>query len=502
MRLPTQFAALALLVAAPAIAQPAAPSPRMAVTQHEGVFNGQRLRYTATVAESVLAGEGGKPAATAFTIAYVRDDVPDRAKRPVLFAFNGGPGASSSPLHMSALGPVLRGGSGALGDRGEGPLRPNPDSPLDACDLVFIDPVGTGFGRVLPGADGKPFFSVAGDAEEVRNLITGWLKANGRETSPRYLIGESYGTVRAPAIAAAYPELKLDGVMLVALVSDVAGREMPFVASLPTLAAGAWFHQRVPRGGRTVEQAFDEAWRFARTDYAAALIQGASLPSAEKRRIARRMSALIGLPTEVIERENLRISSNTWMFNLLKDKGLRTGLLDVRVTGPLTPDAQGGIDDPALGVAPRRAPGAAAGPPPTPQSIGPVPSPAVGKYLTEALKFPAGGEPYIGVNFTVNSQWSYGPAGARAGGLAGPSSAALTGLAKAMRANPKLRLFWAGGYYDLTTPARAARYTLDQVGVPPAQLTAAFFAGPHGVYEGDDNRRRFDTAVRDFVTAH
>jgi carboxypeptidase C (cathepsin A) len=466
--------ALTIAVASPALAQPpaaaaAAPAPpRLAVTRHEGMFNGQKLRFTATVAEVFVDDASGRPAAAATTIAYVRDGVRDPARRPVMFLFNGGPGASSSPLHMSAMGPFIR-TSQAMANR-EGDWKPNRHSPLDAADLVFIDPVGTGFSRPFPGADPKAFYSVSGDAKAVAGVIAAWLKANRRETSPRYLAGESYGTTRAAVIAATAKE-RFDGVLLIAMAAGIQGREMPYVVSLPTMAAGAWHHGRIDRAGRTVDQHFDEAVRFARTDYVSALIQGSSLPSAEKRRVALRMSALIGLPVDLILEKDLRPSKNDWMFNLLKDRNLRTGLLDVTVTAPLEPGQDGAIDDPALGVVPRRAAGAPAGPPPTPQQIGPVPSPVVGRYLTEVLKYPAGSEPYYGVNFAVNAAWDY------EGRTANP----FEGLAKAMRADPKLRLFWAAGYYDLTTPAYAGRYTLDQVGVPPSQLTAAYFAGPHGV---------------------
>ena len=275
--------------------------------------------------------------------------------------------------------------------------------------------------------------------------------------------------------------------LLVAVAPDVPGREMPFVASLPTMAAGAWHHQRIDRGGRSVEQLFNEALDFARTDYVAALIRGASLPADEKRTLAARMSALIGLPADLIEQENLRISKNMWMFNLLKDKALRTGLLDVRVTGPLEPGQDGAIDDPALGVVPPRAPGAPAGGPPSPAAIGPVESPAVAAYLRQELKYPST-DPYYGVNFTVNSQWD------REG-----MRDAFTGLAEAMKTDPELRLYWSGGYYDLTTPAYAAAYTFDQIGLPGERVTGALFAGPHGVYEGDENLQRFNRSVRDFV---
>jgi len=485
------FAALSLVVLALSAASPAmaqAPTPRVAITRHEGVFNGQKVKYTATVAESVLNDAAGAPVAAATTIAYVRDGVKDRAKRPVVFLFNGGPGASSSPLHMSALGPYKRTKT-APDDRSGGGWEPNGASPLDAADLVFIDPVGTGFSRPFPGNDGKAFYSNSGDAQAVKTVIQGWLKANGREASPRYLAGESYGTTRAASIVKISRDLPFDGVLLIALAGEVPGREMPYVVALPTMAAGAWYHQKIDRAGRTVDQVFAEALQFARTEYLTALVEGGSLSPADKQRIAGKMSALIGLPADLIEAKNLRLSKNDWMFNILKDKTLRTGLLDVTITAPLEPGQDGAIDDPALGVVPKRAAGAPAGPPPSPAAIGAVPSPVVGRYLNEVLKYPAT-DPYYGVNFQVNAAWTHERG-------ANPYEA----LGQAMRENPKMRLFWAAGYYDLTTPAYAGRYVLDQAGVPGAQLTAAYFAGPHGVYDHPENLARFAEAVRAFVTA-
>jgi len=479
------MAAQAQASAAPATAD--ARAPRVAVTKHAGVFNGQKLTYTATVAETFLNDAAGKPAAAATTIAYVRDGVKDRAARPVMFLFNGGPGASSSPLHMSALGPYKRTKT-APDDRSGGGWEPNTTSPLDAVDLVFIDPVGTGFSRPFPGNDGKAFYDNTGDAQAVKTVIQAWLKANGREASPRYLAGESYGTTRAATIVKLSKDLPFDGVLLIALAGETPGREMPYVVALPTMAAGAWYHRKIERAGRTVDQVFAEALQFARTEYITALIQGGSLPPAEKRRIAEKMSAFVGLPADLIEQKNLRLSKNDWMFNILKDKTLRTGLLDVTITAPLEPGQDGAIDDPALGVVPKRAAGAPAGPPPSPAALGAIPSPVVGRYINEVLKYPAT-DPYYGVNFQVNSAWTHER-----------GSNPYEALGQAMRENPKMRLFWAAGYYDLTTPAYAGRYVLDQAGVPGAQLTAAYFAGPHGVYDHPENLAAFDAAVRAFVT--
>ncbi len=475
------LAAATGLAPGPVAAQPAEQAntitPRRAATQHTGRFNGETVAYTAVVEDHLVPGPDGRPGASVITIAYTRDDAGDPARRPVIFAFNGGPGASSSPLHL-ALGPMRKAPAGQAG------LVDNPFSPLDAADIVFVDPVGTGFSRALPGVDDKYWYAGATDAKAVQTAILDWLKANGREASPRYLAGESYGTTRAALIAADTQTLTFDGVMLIALVGQVAGLEMPFVASLPTMAAGAWHHQRIARAGRTVDQVYEEALAFARTDYVEALIQGSSLAEADRRRIAERMSALIGLPVDLILAENLRISKNVWMFNLLKDRGLRTGLLDVRVTSPMEAGALGALDDPSLGVVPK---GRAGGAAPTPASIGPIVNQALGDYVRNDLGF-ATDDPYYSLNFLVNAAWSHGD-----------SPQAMEELGKALHDRPKMRLFWAAGYFDLTTPAYAGRYVLDHVGVPPDQLTAAYFAGPHGVYDGEDNLARFNDAVRAFA---
>jgi len=484
-RLIPAISILAAGFATKALADP----PRVAATHHVGHFNGETVPYTATVEETFLADAKGAPAASVITIAYTREGVSDLAHRPVMFLFNGGPGASSSPLHTQALGPMIRGERRSMAEPGGPPegLHENPTSPLDAVDMVFIDPVATGFSRILPGVDPKPYYTITGDALEVKQVIQGWLKAHHREASPRYLAGESYGTNRAAAIVRLSNDLPFDGVLLIAVAANVPGNEMPYVTALPTMAAGAWYHQKIDRAGRSVAQTFDEALNFARTEYVTALIKGGSLPPADKHRIAVHMSALIGLPVELIEKDDLRVSRNDYMFNLLKDKGLRTGLLDVTVTAPLEPGQEGAFDDPALGVVPKRAPGAPAGPPPTPAQVGAVPSPAVGAYITKELQFPATGD-YIGVNFLANSLWNY---------EGHPKD--FEALAATLRANPAMRLFWAGGYYDLTTPAYGARYTFDQAGVPAAQFTANYFPGPHGVYAGEANLKRFDAAVRAFV---
>jgi carboxypeptidase C (cathepsin A) len=467
-----------------------APTPKSAVTHHTGVFNGARMSYTAWVEDNFVNDSHGRPGASIITVAYTRDGVADPKQRPVLFAFNGGPGAAGSMLNLSGIGPVRLVG-GAHGDPGVRPGLPesgryedNPDSLLDAADLVFIDPVSTGFSRAFPGENPKQWYSDATDAASVTQAIQHWLTAHHRWSSPRYLIGESYGTDRAGTMLAKDGSLKFQGVVLIALAVPEDGRLVPYVTSLPTMAAGAWYHDKIARDGRSVEQVFDAATQFARTDYLTALYRGSSLPPADRARIAQRMAALIGLPASLIAAQDLRIEKNTYMFNLLKDQHLRTGLLDVRVTGPLLANGQGAIDDPALGALPKKLLGSKHL---TAASMGILKNPKVGAYLREELHFPTT-EQYYSINFIANSQWAYDR-----------DFDPVAAVSAAMKAQPDLRLMWVQGLYDLTCPADLARYTIDQDGVPAARLTAVVLPGPHSAYTTADTLPIFTGALRKFV---
>jgi carboxypeptidase C (cathepsin A) len=489
------FFGLVLLVGTPATntqsnqAAPSQPSrlsmarpPRVAITGHVVHVNGEAIAYTATVADDIIKDNKGEPGAAVVTIAYTRNGVGDLVDRPVMFVFNGGPGASSSPLHMSGLGPVLRADPK---DRTSMQLVENPTTPLDATDLVFIDPVSTGFSRALPGVDSTQWYNGKGDALEVATVIIDWLKLQHRERSPLFLCGESYGTTRAGLIVKYAPELKFNGVLLVSGGSGSSGPNAGHINSVGTMAAGAWYHNKVDRHGLTVQQFYAAAMEFARGEYADALAQGTSLPAPERRRVSQKLSTYIGLPVDLIESKDLKIDGNTYMFNLLKDRGLRTGGLDTRATSELKPNAAGGIDDPSLGVVAPVSGGAV----PTAASVGPVVSPAVGRYISEDLKFPST-DPYYGVNFTANSQWVFSPTeGDRDG-----STAAI--MARAMKADLKLKLFAVSGIYDLgSSDGEGFR----ENGVPEDRLTLDSFPGPHEVYDGTDNRTTFDNDVRNFI---
>jgi len=460
-------------------------APRISVTEHTGQFNGETVRYTATVAETFLRDSAGRAEASVVTFAYVRTDVIDRASRPVMFAFNGGPGASSTPLHLAAFGPRRR-----TSDDSNPVMLENPSSPLDAVDLVFIDPVGTGFSRPFPGVSGKKFWSRTGDALSVRAVIKDWIRKNGRERSPKYLLGQSYGTTRAALILKHHGDLVFDGVLLFALVAEPAGLEMPFVASFPSFATTAWYHGRSANRDRTVEQVYEEAVEFARTDYVTALIRGSGLPAPERQRLAERMSAMIGLSPELILANDLRVPVDTFIFDLLKDHGLRTGMLDGRATARLdAPARKPPYNDPGLNYRPPT-PGDSSATARGPEARGVFTATGPDAYFKTVLGFRTN-VTYNPLNLDVNRAWDYE-------GMTDVNPE----IGAAMRADPKLRALWAAGYYDISTPAYAARYALDHAGIPADRLTAVFFPAGHSAFTEDANLAILAKAVRDFVRPH
>ena len=301
------------------------PTPRSAVTHHTGEFNGARVSNTppgsrtisspTRTASRVLPSSPWPIPAKASPIrsggrcSSPSTAVPARPDRCSISAASGRYDSSAAPQG----GPGVRPGLPASGR-----YQDNSDSLLDAADLVFIDPVSTGFSRAFPGENPKQWYSDATDAASVTQAIEHWLTVHHRWSSPRYLIGESYGTDRAGTMLAKDKRLRFEGVVLIALAVPADGRLIPYVTSLPTMAAGAWYHSRIARDGRTVEQVFDAAGQFARTDYLTALYRGSSLPATERARIAQRMSELIGLPAGLIAAQDLRIEKNTYMFNLLQ----------------------------------------------------------------------------------------------------------------------------------------------------------------------------------------
>lgn len=475
---------LVLVVQAPAASSSpsefAAHSP--VVTHHIGTFNATQIRYTATVEAIDVPDAKGNPAARMVSIAYTDDTVHDPTTRPVMFVFNGGPITASLWLHIGVMGPRRVSIPDDLtADPNTFKLVDNAYSPLDAADLLFIDPASTGFSRVLPGVAPESYFSVTADAQQVTAFISAWLTKHGRLSSPAYLLGESYGTIRAAEVAAQLAELPhpilLDGVVLMGqAINIIEYRQRPqnivsYAVSLPTLAALAWYHQKTDRTGKTFDEFEREARAFAQTDYLTALFKGSSITPAEKDRVAKRLEQLSGIPAAYYRAHNLRISKEEYRGELLKDRGLLLGRNDGRYVAPLT--KKGLSEDPSS-----------------------VTSAAYHHFFADYLRNDLkvnGPDEYIPFKLVELDQWKWGGSGPFADW---PYS---NRLLVVMKANPRFRVLIANGYEDTQTTVGAAEYAVRQAGWPEGRATLSFYEGGHMAYTVESSAKRFTDDIRALV---
>ncbi len=469
----------------------APPEPYYLEVQREGRFGEEHVEYRAIVAETFLEGPSGMPAASIVSVTYLRTDVRGEAERPVIFVFNGGPGSASLWLHMGFIGPRRVAFGNDIQPETTPPFRlvDNMESPLDVADLVLFDPPGTGFSRVLSGGEPEQYYGVQQDASATVDFIRAWIREHGRWNSPKYLMGESYGTVRAAVVAkllAGGPfgtgrmdGITLDGVILLGQAMDGAGgadRDGAYVDSLPSLAATAWYHGKVDRDGVTLQQHVDAARRFAAGEYRDALYAGWDLAARERRRIAERLSALVGIPAGEILEHDLRLSNRTFAERLLAAEGREVGMYDSRFVLPLDNDGDDPVaDDPAMG---QYVPGYVA---------------AVNLYLRSELGVDLD-RAYDAIAFrSVNARWDYGHG---AGVLRNFSE----DLAIAARRNPALRIFVGTGFYDLVTTVGSAHYTLRHSGIERHRVWMRDYESGHMPYLGPDSRRALAADIRRFVT--
>ena len=452
-------------------------------TEHHVSLGGRTIPYRAVFREYPLNSKAGQPVATISATAYIRSDAND-ARRPVLFLFNGGPGASSSPLHFSAFGPRLKPPGRSI----DGPFVDNPDSLLDIADLVFIDPPGTGFSRLLEAGEGAKLFAPVADAAAVTQLIRDWLKGNGRTTSPIFIGGESYGGFRLATMMRHAADLNVKGLLLISPATSLesqAGAETGdnfYVFRLPTMAVAAWYHGLVDRKGRSAEQVYDDAAAFAERDYLVALHQGSALPAAEKRRIAERMAGFIGLPVQTILDGDLRINEDYFVENLLKDKHLLLGRLDTRVTAPavVRTDRPAALNDPSLGLGASNV----------------IRSPAITRYMADELNVRPGRD-YVSLSIDVNFSWNWSELTDNRILYFNP----LPNIASAMASNPAVRLMVVGGLYDLVVPIAGPRYAVRHAKIPLDRVRFLAVPAGHSAFEPPETRAKFTAPIRDFIRA-
>jgi carboxypeptidase C (cathepsin A) len=472
--------------------KPAEPTDDLVERKHSLTIGRRKLAYTTSTGRIVLREEviddgkfaGFKPRATVFITAYTLDGAPSR-KRPVTFAFNGGPGSSSVWLHLGLLGPrrVL---SGDVDDRVPPPydVVDNLETLLVHTDLVFIDPVATGFSRAVDGVKPGDYHGFTRDIESVGEVIRLWTSRNGRWLSPKFLTGESYGTLRAAGLAAYLQGrhgLYLNGVALISSVLDLGtirfteGNDLPYVMYLPTYAAVAHYHGKHP--GRELREVVAEAEAYAGGDYPRVLARGNRLSPAERRAAVAKLARLTGLRREYVDRLNLRIEHIRFFTELLRDRGLAVGRLDARFTAA---EPDGGREqfsaDPSYS-----------------HIQGPYTA-AFNQYVREELGY-ENDLPYEILSGPTNEAWSYKE-------FEGRSISVVEQLGGAMRANPALKLHVACGYYDGATPHYGAEHVMAHLPIPAelqGNVELAHYEAGHMMYVHEPSRIRQSADLADFI---
>lgn len=473
------------------------PEPYRVQTRHEMVIRGETVRYTAIAGDTFLYDAAGNVTASIFSFSYLRTDDAG-ADRPVIFVFNGGPGAASIWIHVGAIGPRQVVLDADVNPSNVPPfgLRENPDSLLDIADLVFIDPVGTGYSRALNGTNPASFWGVDEDAESIAQFIELWLSEHGRWNSPKFVLGESYGSVRAAVLPRALMGspiyngvmrgITLDGVVLLGTTIGTVGRgeeaDLPperiaaeRARTLPGLAVTAAFHGVVP-GKDDIAAVYKAATDYAAASYEPALLKNlkGTLPDSERAAVLEALQGFTGLSPEAFG-NTLYVDERGFAKMVLAPAGLEAGMYDSRYTLPLANSGHDPVaDDPAMG---RYVPGFIA---------------AFHQMLRDDLKVIAG-RPYWSIHWKdLLQSWNW----KRAGVI--PSTSYAQELAWALRRNPDLRVFVASGYFDLvTTPADAAAQVRDG-GMPLDRVLFREYESGHMLYLGGTSAA-FADDLRAFV---
>jgi carboxypeptidase C (cathepsin A) len=498
--------ALSLAFAFPAAGQPAPadkpaakddrpaapiPPPTVSVTHHVGTFGGQRIAYTATAGETYLKDKDGTPKAAIFTVSYVKEG-PRDPNRPVAFLYNGGPGSGSVWLQMGAFGPKRVAIPSDARDDGAPPypLVDNPESLLDAADLVFIDPVGTGFSHALGKTDPKDYWGVTSDAKSVSDFIRLWLSENGRWNAPKFIGGESYGTTRSAALIheleGSYNDVAVNGIILISTIFDFSaeaeapGNEIQYVVTLPSMATTAWYHNKVPDRPASVAAFAAEARAFAAGDYLRALMKGNALEGAERADIRRRLSRYTGLSEAYLDQADLRVTPSRFYKELLRDRGLTIGRLDTRYTGK---------DYDRAGERPDNDPSF--------YGIDASYTAAVNTYLRDTLGFRTDRQ-YVTIGGV--GDWNWDLQGEVTGGGASKYYKSVGAyVSRAMRENSGLKVFVGQGWYDFATPFFGAEYALSRTGFDPKRVEFHYYDAGHMMYVRDPDRAKLADDVRDFI---
>ncbi|WP_340687045.1 peptidase S10 [Amycolatopsis coloradensis] len=476
----------------PSVETKVEPTDDLVTTKHTLTLKRKKLAYTAQTGRIVLRkevitdgkSEGYKAKAEVFVTSYTLDDA-EPGSRPVTFAFNGGPGSASVWLHMGLLGPrrVL---SGDVDDPVAPPygLTDNQETLLAHSDLVFIDPVSTGYSRAVDGEAAKEYHGYTADIESIGEVIRLWVSRKQRWLSPKFLAGESYGTLRAAGLASHLQErhgMYLNGLLLISSVLDLGtlrfteGNDLPYSLYVPTYAAIAHYHGL--HGDRPLDDVLADAEDFAAKELPWALARGARLSTQDRNEAVATLASLTGLSESYVDRVNLRIEHVRYFTELLRDKGLVVGRMDGRFT---TWEPDGGrehmSDDPSIS----RIIGAYTG--------------GLNHYVRAELGY-ENDLPYEVLSTDVFKAWSYSD-------FEGRSVSSVDSLASAMRANPHLRVHVAFGHYDGATPYFASEHVLARLQIPEElreNIDTAYYPAGHMMYVHEESRVRQAKDLAKFI---
>lgn len=432
------------------------------VTQHSVVIRGTRVNYDATVGGIAIRDAMNRNVGIFVYIAYTRRDVRDSKDRPITFAWNGGPTGASNELHLSVLGPRRR----AVDDNGIAlmplALVDNPHSILDRTDLVFVDPIPTGLSVAIPPGKATDFYSVDSDGASVAQFIYRYLEEAGRLQSPTYILGESYGTIRAAVVPEFLRELgkPLAGVIFVSSALDgntiweASGHIEPYYFYLPAYAAIAWYHHRLPEQPKDLNALVQEVQRFALTDFLTTLVAWPDVPAGEREHVLTKLNGYTGLSKDFWEKANLRVGTAAFARELLRDQGQVITINDGRLSSPMPPARANGD----------RGRSSAGGPRPNEAAS------LMEAYLRDELGV-ANAPAYITIislmnrNVTPSWDWSHPKLPSRNDGIPAYTNY-LDDVAKAMKNNPQLRVQQHSGRYDLQCAAFPADWAMARMNIP------------------------------------
>lgn len=475
----------------PAVEQ-STPAPQPARTKHKITVNGRVIAYTATAATIDLKNAKDELTGRMFYVAYTQDDA-DAAARPVAFVFNGGPGSSSLWLHMGSFGPVRVDAT----DAASTPPPPykvadNPDTVLDKTDLVFVDAMGTGFSRIAGKGEPKDFYGTDPDVDAFAQFIERYISRTGRWNSPKFLMGESYGTTRSAALLAAMQSrgVAFNGAILISCYlnayddfsAPAFGSDLPYELYVPTMAATAWYHHRLEPQPADLTAFLKDARQFALGDYAHALAQGSALGTAERDAVVAKLHQFTAMPASLILNANLRVSPDRFEKELLRGERRTVGRLDARFRG---------IDRDAAGETPDFDAADAA--------FGAAFTASFNNYVRTELKFETD-DRYKPTNYEeVGRAWDDHH---RVGGNRFDMPDVAEDLRDAMSKNPRLRILTANGYFDFATPFFETEYTIAHMGLDPSlqkNIAFGYYQSGHMIYLNAEARHQLSRDIARFI---